>query len=307
MKKHIQGITSTLLAVILMATLLALPAGATATQGVDIYFCKPASWNDSVKIHLWNAGSYNTTWPGVAMTNLGDGWYRYTNSALNSCSVVINDGNGNQTADLNVTDQVTIKDNKVVPRAQKYIAVNFTRPSNWGTDIKIYSYSDDSSQLEIYSWPGVSMTSTGYANQYTYRITELEKARVLFTDGVNQYPPQGHAGIPVEAGQQLFCDTNGTENRVTPNISVSASKSTVNVNETFTITMDNIGFSNGISCLTNDMQVISSTVSGNQKIYNVKFTQPGYKMIYTTYQSGYGGDPRAHQKDGCIGVDITVV
>ena len=182
--KKLKGITSALLAFILMATLLALPAGATATQGVDIYFCKPASWGNSVNIHLWNAGSYNTTWPGIAMTNLGDGWYRYTNSALNSCSVVISDGNGNQTADLNVTDQVTIKDNKVVPRAQKYIAVNFTRPSNWGTDVKVYYYSDDSNQLEIYSWPGVSMSSTGYANQYTYRITELEKARVLFTDGV---------------------------------------------------------------------------------------------------------------------------
>ncbi len=55
-------------------------------------------------IYWWDAlpaGSLpNGTWPGVNMTNAGNGWYSYTFTNITSTNLIFNDG-ANQTADLN--------------------------------------------------------------------------------------------------------------------------------------------------------------------------------------------------------------
>ena len=113
MKRKIKKTICTLLAAVLLAAMFLVPASAVTGSGVDILFSKPAGWSGNIKIHLWNAGSYDTNWPGVSMTDEGNGWYRYKNSNLSSCSIVVNDGSGNQTADLQVSGMVTVKDNPV--------------------------------------------------------------------------------------------------------------------------------------------------------------------------------------------------
>ncbi|MBL7814024.1 MAG: chitobiase/beta-hexosaminidase C-terminal domain-containing protein [Saprospiraceae bacterium] len=71
---------------------------------IVVYFKRPTNWGTNIKIHYWNAvptGIYaNTTWPGVAMTNICGDWYKFTFSGITSTNLIFNDGSGNQTADL---------------------------------------------------------------------------------------------------------------------------------------------------------------------------------------------------------------
>ncbi len=82
---------------------------ATATITVNpntnftVYFYKPSNWGTGIKIYYWNAlptGVLATVnWPGVNMTDAGNGWYSYTFTNVTSTNLIFNDGT-NQTADL---------------------------------------------------------------------------------------------------------------------------------------------------------------------------------------------------------------
>ena len=66
--------------------------------GIAVYF-NPGTWS-AAKIHYYNvlpSGSYTTTtWPGVAMTSVGNGWYLQSFPAATSVSMVFNNGSGTQ-------------------------------------------------------------------------------------------------------------------------------------------------------------------------------------------------------------------
>ena len=68
-----------------------------------VYFYKPSNWGTGIKIYYWNALPTgvlaNATWPGVNMTDNGNGWYSYTFTNVTSTNLIFNDGT-NQTADL---------------------------------------------------------------------------------------------------------------------------------------------------------------------------------------------------------------
>lgn len=69
--------------------------------GLSIYFEKPAGWS-TAHVHYWNLspGGGSSTWPGPAMTSVGDGWYRYDFASAASINLVFNDNGGSQTTDL---------------------------------------------------------------------------------------------------------------------------------------------------------------------------------------------------------------
>lgn len=74
-------------------------------EGLIVYFKKPASWSTSIKIHYWGctpATVAATTWPGNAMTDDGNGWYKYTIIGASAANIIFNDG-ASQTANLNRT------------------------------------------------------------------------------------------------------------------------------------------------------------------------------------------------------------
>jgi Starch-binding module 26/Chitobiase/beta-hexosaminidase C-terminal domain len=75
----------------------------TSLKDITIYFKKPTAWT-SVKIHYFNVlpnTNYpNTTWSGVAMTDDGGGWFKFTFSQILSTNFVINGNSSPQTADL---------------------------------------------------------------------------------------------------------------------------------------------------------------------------------------------------------------
>ncbi|WP_239023302.1 Ig-like domain-containing protein [Flavobacterium endoglycinae] len=68
-----------------------------------IYFYKPSNWGTGIKIYYWSALPSgvlaDASWPGVNMTNTGNGWYSYTFTNVTSTNLIFNDGT-NQTADL---------------------------------------------------------------------------------------------------------------------------------------------------------------------------------------------------------------
>jgi uncharacterized protein YjdB len=68
-----------------------------------VYFYKPSAWGTGIKIYYWSALPAgvlaNATWPGVNMTDTGNGWYSYTFTNVTSTNLIFNDGTS-QTADL---------------------------------------------------------------------------------------------------------------------------------------------------------------------------------------------------------------
>lgn len=176
-----------------------------ATIGVNIRFCKPSGWGGDVRIHLWNAGAYNTSWPGANMTDEGNGWYSYTNVNIDSCSFVINDINGNQTIDLSEFNAVTVKDNLVIQRPFEAIIIHFKKPSDWSSSLWIYYYTNNSQEVFLQAWPGFAMTSEG-DDWYRFAIADMETARVIFTDKTSQYPSRMQPGIVVGEEKEIWIE-----------------------------------------------------------------------------------------------------
>jgi len=60
----------------------------TAASSFTVNFFRPATWGTAIKIYWWGALPAGVladgTWPGVAMTNLGTGWYSYTFTNITS-------------------------------------------------------------------------------------------------------------------------------------------------------------------------------------------------------------------------------
>ena len=76
-----------------------------------IYFKNSLNW-DKVYVHYWN-GNGNTNWPGVPMTEVDDGIYKFDFGAIGQknngkVQIVINNGygNGQQTGDLSPSDGI---------------------------------------------------------------------------------------------------------------------------------------------------------------------------------------------------------
>ncbi|MBD0404107.1 starch-binding protein [Flammeovirga sp. EKP202] len=76
--------------------------------GLTVHF--KSTWSNPL-LHYWNTDNGSTSnWPGVAMTNDGDGWFSYTIPNTSSTSLLFHDGNGNQTLDLSRNNEGWYKD-----------------------------------------------------------------------------------------------------------------------------------------------------------------------------------------------------
>lgn len=74
-----------------------------AATSFTVHFYKPTSWGSGINIYWWSALPAGVladgSWPGVSMTNAGNGWYTYTFTNISSTNLIFNDGS-NQTANL---------------------------------------------------------------------------------------------------------------------------------------------------------------------------------------------------------------
>ncbi|TAA47174.1 pullulanase-type alpha-1,6-glucosidase [Corallincola spongiicola] len=71
--------------------------------GLSFWFEKPADWTDEVYLYFWGASVDGPGWPGIQMTDLGNGWFFFQlPEGARSTNLIFNDanGSGNQTSDL---------------------------------------------------------------------------------------------------------------------------------------------------------------------------------------------------------------
>ncbi len=107
-----------------------------------VYFKKPASWSNQVKIYYWNAlpnGAVAVVnWPGVAMEPVctGGPWYKFKFNGVTSVNAIFNDNgsNTNKTPDLTNVNSTRYYDNgwlSTVPDLTKPVA-DFTMTPSTG-------------------------------------------------------------------------------------------------------------------------------------------------------------------------------
>jgi Starch-binding module 26/Alpha amylase, catalytic domain/Bacterial Ig-like domain (group 2)/Secretion system C-terminal sorting domain len=68
----------------------------TPSTALTVHFFKPSNWGTGIRIYYWSAMPTgilaDASWPGVLMTNNGNGWYSYTFTNVTSTNLIFNDG-----------------------------------------------------------------------------------------------------------------------------------------------------------------------------------------------------------------------
>ncbi len=160
---------------------------------ITVYFKRPANWANTIKIHYWNAlpaGVYSsTTWPGVAMTPECGDWYKFTFSGITSTSIVFNDGNGKQTANLQATQTAYYDNGWLASVPDLYAPVaNFTvSPGTSGQAPFTVTFNGSTSTacagITSYAWDfGNGQNNTGQAPSTTYSSAGTYQATLTITD-----------------------------------------------------------------------------------------------------------------------------
>ena len=171
----------------------------------SVKFYKPSNWGNNIHLYAWNNdGAITSSWPGDPMTNNNDRVFLYSNENITGCNFIINDGS-NQTNNLHGSGKITVINNSTITRGNEPIEIKFKKPSTWGNDVRIYYYTNDNREISTLSWPGYSMNNIGQS-YYTYTITDMDSARVIFTDGTYQYPAVNTPGICVNSCQRMISD-----------------------------------------------------------------------------------------------------
>lgn len=160
---------------------------------ITVYFKRPVNWANTIRLHYWNAlpaGVYNnTTWPGIAMIQECGDWYKFTFSGINSSNLVFNDGNGRQTANLQVT-QTAYYDNGWLASVPDIFApvANFTvSPGTSGQAPFTVTFNGSTSTacagITSYVWDfGNGQNNTGQAPSTTYSNAGTYQVTLTITD-----------------------------------------------------------------------------------------------------------------------------
>jgi hypothetical protein len=82
------------------AWLAAEPAG--RCNNVILHLKRPAAWGNTPYVYYWNATPAlpSVNWPGFAMADEGNGWWKYTIAGASCANIVFNNNTAPQTADL---------------------------------------------------------------------------------------------------------------------------------------------------------------------------------------------------------------
>jgi len=77
------------------------PAGRCLAD-IIVHFKRPAAWTNVPNVYYWNTTPAlpAVTWPGIAMADEGNGWWRYTVKGATCGNIIFNNNSAPQTADL---------------------------------------------------------------------------------------------------------------------------------------------------------------------------------------------------------------
>lgn len=185
----------------------------------DVYIKKPAGWGNKLYCYAYeNENSNNGNWPGAEMVNLGEDVYAYNlPDHFKNVKVIFSDGNnqypGAQQPGMDCTNDVPMayvdgKWQKVEVKPDNFwelidgkYNVYIKKPTGWGNKLYCYAYESESSNNG--NWPGVEMVSLG-KDVYAYNLPDkFNSAKVIFTDGNNQYPGAQQPGMDWTKGTSM--------------------------------------------------------------------------------------------------------
>ncbi len=202
-----------------------------AAAGDTVYCQNDANWG-TVYAYMWNSSSdNNAAWPGVAMTNDGDGvWsYKLTSDYAN---IIFNNGSGTQTDDMTYQGHGKIYNNKTgswsdyqnaapTSATSASTETSVTNPTALSNTMIVYcknsagwskvnAYMWNSSTDANAGWPGVSMTKI--EDDVWQYVIPKKFSKIIFNDGSTQtsdltFPGDGYI-YDNKSGQWDIYDTS---------------------------------------------------------------------------------------------------
>jgi uncharacterized protein YjdB/glycosidase len=193
------------------------PTTATVKAGLTTQLTATvAPANATNQTVTWTSG--NTAIATVSSTGL------VTGVAAGTATITAKTADGAHTAGATVTVQ-----------AGTSFTVNFFKPSNWGTAIKIYWWSAlPAGVLADGTWPGVPMTATG-GGWYSFTFNNITSTNLIFNDGTNQTADLSRSTNGWYLNGAWFDTNPGTPVSVT-GVTVSPTTATVNAGATTQLT-----------------------------------------------------------------------
>ena len=200
-KKALLTTLSFILFLAIMMTTTIIPVSADGVSPVVIHYYNENNWQNPY-LYYYIDNNNPVVWPGVAMTDDGDGWYSYTVSDYTEVRAIFSNNGSNQDPGQNEPGYL-ISGEKWYKNGTLYstdpdlarLKIHYYNYNAWNSPY-IYYYTDGSNPV---TWPGAAMTADG-DGWYTYEITGYESARVIFSNnGSNQVPAQNQPGYLVES------------------------------------------------------------------------------------------------------------
>ena len=169
----------------------------TIATDSNIFYKNTNNWSKVYAYYWSDSNTKMTTWPGVAMTNVGNNTY---GASIPSSAkyIIFNDGNGNQTSDLTLQglnkiynngswvtvevetttqEETTTKEETTTQAADDY-NIYYKNTNNWS---KVYAYYWSDANTAMTTWPGKQMTSVGDS---TYGLKIPTDAKyIIFNNG----------------------------------------------------------------------------------------------------------------------------
>ena len=158
----------------------------TAKTGDVVYFQKPESWGDSIRIYAWDNYSnpqnkLGGDFPGVAMTLVSDNLYKYEfDSDIPYAQLVFSDGtDANKTEDLDYicNGYIYQSDNKENLRFSEISlelgdTIYFEKPDSWDSNVFVYMWNSNTGNNNS-NWATTYMTNVSN-NLYSYTLSNSD-------------------------------------------------------------------------------------------------------------------------------------
>lgn len=203
------------------------------TDGLTVHVKKPANWNSALRIHYWNLAPSSVpnsgAWPGILMKSDGNDWYSYTIAGATSASLIFNDSNGKQTADLSRSTKEGwyYTDNKwydTNPETPKIPVISASpAPKTYDTAQTVTLSSTNSDDKIYYTTDGSAPTAS--SKLYTTGI-KVDASMTIKAMGVNS---AGQAGSAASFAYVIDQNTDTQPPTITPNLPVGNSSTAVTV------------------------------------------------------------------------------
>lgn len=180
------------------------------------YIDKPSNWG-TVYCYVYSADNEttkNAAWPGVQMTNVSGSIYKYdVPSTISNPRVIFTDGTNQypaaMQAGLTLNGKMIYQNGSWTTYTDNVVTSNVAyirTTSSWGTSLYCYAYASANESIKNAVWPGAQMTCVA-GNLYKYEVpASIASPRVIFTDGVNQYPGAMQSGLALSGA--MICENS---------------------------------------------------------------------------------------------------